>query len=162
MITIVQRVGQARVLVAGEIVGAIGRGLLLLVGVERGDTVADADATARKIAAMRVFPDDAPMDRSVVDVGGECLVVSQFTLAAELRHGNRPDFTAAADPAAAARLYERVAEVLAGAGIRTAKGRFGASMLVELVNEGPVTIVLTVRNGKVVPRPPAAPTAIGP
>lgn len=157
MITLVQRVAEARVHVAGDVVGAIARGLLLFVGVERGDTVADADATARKIAAMRIFPDRAPMDRSVVDIGGECLVVSQFTLAADLRHGNRPDFTAAADPAHAVSLYERVADQLAGAGIRIAKGRFGASMRVELVNEGPVTIVLTVRDGRVVPRPPAPP-----
>ncbi|MBX3463539.1 MAG: D-tyrosyl-tRNA(Tyr) deacylase [Planctomycetes bacterium] len=157
MITVVQRVAWARVSVAGEAVGAIDRGLLLLVGVERGDGPADADATARKVAALRLFPDRTPMDRSVVDVGGGCLVVSQFTLAAELRHGNRPDFTAAAEPAVAAPLYERVAGQLAATGLVVATGRFGAAMQVELANDGPVTVVLTVRDGKVVPRPePAA------
>ncbi|MBL9078126.1 MAG: D-tyrosyl-tRNA(Tyr) deacylase [Planctomycetes bacterium] len=153
MITVVQRVGWARVTVAGETVGEIGRGLVLLVGVERGDTAADADATARKVAALRLFPDAKPMDRSVAEIGGSCLVVSQFTLAAELRHGNRPDFTAAAEPALAAPLYDRVAGQLAAAGLPVATGRFGAAMQVELGNDGPVTIVLTVRDGKVVPRP---------
>ncbi len=141
-----------------QVVGAIGRGLLLLVGVERGDTDADADATAKKVAAMRLFPSDRQMDRSLADLRGGCLVVSQFTLAADLRHGNRPDFTAAADPAVAAPLYERVAAALAASGLEVATGRFGASMQVELVNDGPVTVVLTVRGGKVVARPPASPT----
>lgn len=153
MITVVQRVASARVFVAGDLVGAIERGLLLLVGVEHGDTPADADATARKVAALRLFPDRKPMDRSVGEIGGGCLVVSQFTLAAELRHGNRPDFTAAADPAIAEPLYRRVADGLAAAGLPVATGRFGAAMQVELTNDGPVTVVLTVRDGKVVPRP---------
>ncbi|MBL8751640.1 MAG: D-tyrosyl-tRNA(Tyr) deacylase [Planctomycetes bacterium] len=152
MITIVQRVGRARVSVDDQVVGAIDRGLLLLVGVERGDTEADAETTAKKVAAMRLFPSDRPMDRSITDIRGGCLVVSQFTLAADLRHGNRPDFTAAADPAVAAPLYERVAGALAAAGLEVATGRFGASMQVELVNDGPVTVVLTVRSGKVVAR----------
>lgn len=156
MITVVQRVGWARVSVAGERIAAIDRGLLLLVGVEDGDSELDADATARKILAMRLFPDRTPMDRSVVEIGGACLVVSQFTLAAELRHGNRPDFGAAAPPDLAAPLYERVASGLAAGGIEVATGRFGASMQVELGNDGPVTVVLTVRSGRVVPRPPAA------
>lgn len=156
MITLVQRVGNARVLVEGIVVGEIGRGLLLFVGVERGDTDADAEVTARKVAAMRLFPERTPMDRSIVDVRGGCLVVSQFTLAAELRHGNRPDFSAAADPVVAVPLYERVATQLAAAGLHVATGRFGASMQVELVNDGPVTVTLTVRGGKVVPRPGAA------
>lgn len=153
MITVVQRVASARVTVTGEVVGAIGRGLLLLVGVEQGDTPADADATAQKVAALRLFPDRKPMDRSVAEVGGGCLVVSQFTLAAELRHGNRPDFTAAAAPTVAEPLYERVAARLAAAGLPVATGRFGAAMQVELANDGPVTVVLTVRGGRVVPRP---------
>lgn len=153
MITIVQRVRSARVSVDGETVGAIDRGLLLYVGVETGDGTADAEATARKVASLRVFPERTPMDRSVVDIGGSCLVVSQFTLAAELRHGNRPDFTAAAPPAMATALYERVIAGLRAAGLSVATGRFGAAMLVESCNEGPVTLVLTVRDGKVVARP---------
>ena len=153
MITLVQRVRWARVRVAGECTGAIDRGLLLLVGVERGDTAAEADATARKVAAMRVFPDRTPMDRSLLEVGGACLVVSQFTLAAELRHGNRPDFQAAAAPDIAEPLYLRVAEQIAGAGVPVATGRFGASMQVESCNDGPVSLVLTVRGGRIVPRP---------
>lgn len=135
-----------------EIVGSIDRGLLLYVGVENGDDTADAEATARKVASLRVFPERTPMDRSVVDIGGSCLVVSQFTLAAELRHGNRPDFTAAAAPATATGLYERVVTELRGAGLPVATGRFGASMQVESCNDGPITLVLTVRGGKVVPR----------
>jgi len=152
VITLVQRVHRASVLVEAENVGAIERGLLLFVGVEQGDTPADADTTARKVASMRVFPGRTPMDLSVSEVGGGCLVISQFTLAAELRHGNRPDFTAAAPPPIAEQLYQQVADQLAAAGLRVATGRFGASMQVESCNDGPVSLVLTVRNGKVVPR----------
>lgn len=159
MITVVQRVGWARVSVDGDCIGAIERGLLLFVGVEHGDTDASADATAKKVAALRVFPDRTPMDLSVAQIGGGCLVVSQFTLAAELRHGNRPDFGAAAAPTIAEPLYLRVAEQLSTAGLRVATGRFGASMQVESCNDGPVTVVLTVRDGRVVGRPaPAGPT----
>lgn len=152
MISLVQRVSRAAVRVDGDVVGAIDRGLLVFVGVERGDTAADADATAKKIRHLRVFADRTPTDLDVVQAGGGCLVVSQFTLAAELRHGNRPDFTAAAGPADANALYERVAEQLAALGAPVATGRFGAAMQVELVNDGPMTFVLTVRGGKVVPR----------
>ena len=139
-------------MVEHECVGAIEHGVLLFVGVEHGDTNADADATARKIANLRVFAGRTPMDQCLQDVGGACLVVSQFTLAAELRHGNRPDFGAAADPALAGPLYERVASELAATGLTVRTGRFGASMQVELCNDGPVSLVLTVRGGKVVPR----------
>lgn len=149
MITVVQRVHRAAVTVGAECVGRIERGLLLFVGVERGDTLADADATARKVLALRVFPGQKPTDRSVADVGGGCLVVSQFTLAGDLRHGNRPDFTAAAPPADAQPLYERVAEQLAAAGVPVATGRFGAAMCVALENDGPVTLLLAVRGGRV-------------
>ncbi len=161
MITVVQRVGWARVSVDGECIGAVERGLLLLVGVEHGDTEASADATANKVAALRVFPDRTPMDLSVMQIGGGCLVVSQFTLAAELRRGNRPDFGAAAAPALAEPLYLRVASQLAATGLPVATGRFGASMQVELQNDGPVTLLLTVRGGKVVARPaqPGTPAA---
>lgn len=152
MITIVQRVRRARVLVDDECTGAIDQGLLLFVGVEAGDSEADADATARKVQALRIFPGQKPTDRSVLDIGGGCLVVSQFTLAADVRQGNRPDFTAAAPPAVAEPLYERVAERLRAAGLQVATGRFGASMQVELVNDGPMTIPVRVRDGRVQPR----------
>lgn len=158
MISLIQRVRQANVVVDGGVVGAIEHGLLVFVGVERGDTAADADATARKIAALRAFPGRTPTDLAVGEVGGGCLVVSQFTLAAELRHGNRPDFTAAAAPADAEALYRRVADQLAATGLRVATGQFGASMQVHLENDGPFSVILTVRSGKVVERPaPPAP-----
>ncbi len=152
VITLVQRVQKAEVLVADECVGAIARGLLLFVGVEHGDGEADADATAKKIAALRIFAGRTPTDLSVVDVNGGCLVVSQFTLAAELRSGNRPDFTAAAPPPLAEVLYQRVAAQLAASGLHVATGRFGASMQVALTNDGPFSLVLIVRAGKVVAR----------
>ena len=133
----------------GEIVGSIQRGLLLLVGVAKGDTEADADATARKIAALRCFPGRTPMDLTLAQVGGGCLVVSQFTLLADLAHGNRPGFDAAEAPERAEALYQRVAGRLAAAGLPVATGRFGAMMDVELVNDGPVTFVLEVRAGKI-------------
>jgi len=152
VISLIQRVQQASVVVDGAVVGAIERGLLVFVGVERGDTAADADATARKIAGLRVFPGRTPTDLAVGEVGGGCLVISQFTLAAELRHGNRPDFTAAAPPDRAEALYRRVTEQLQAAGIPTATGSFGAAMRVSLCNDGPFTVVLTVRGGKVIAR----------
>lgn len=152
MISIVQRVVRAKVTVDGECVGAIERGLVLFVGVEQGDTESDADATAKKVAALRIFPGRTPTDLAVAEVSGSCLVVSQFTLAAELRHGNRPDFTAAAAPAVADALYQRLVTNLRAVGLRVATGRFGAAMQVELTNDGPFTIVVPVRGGKVVAR----------
>ena len=148
MITAVQRVERARVFVDGESVGEVSRGLLLFVGVERGDSTEDADETARKLLSMRVFPKDKPTDLSVRDIGGGCLVVSQFTLAAELQRGHRPDFTAAAAPDVARPLYERVAAQLRAGGVTVATGVFGASMQVELLNDGPMTYLLVVREGK--------------
>jgi len=150
VITLVQRVSRAEVRVDGEVVGRIDKGLLLFVGVERGDGAADADETARKIAALRIFPGRHPMDLAVKDAGGGCLVVSQFTLAGSLRKGNRPSFDGAEEPAAAAALYERVAERLRAEGLPVATGRFAADMAVELVNDGPVTFVVIVRDGAVV------------
>lgn len=152
MITAVQRVERARVLIDGDVVGEISRGLLLFVGVERGDSDADADETARKVLSMRVFPKNKPTDLSVKDVAGGCLVVSQFTLAAELQRGHRPDFTAAAPPDLARPLYERVAANLRAAGVAVATGVFGASMKVELLNDGPMTYLLHVRGGKTLAR----------
>jgi D-tyrosyl-tRNA(Tyr) deacylase len=152
VITVIQRVLRASVTVAGEVTGAIGPGLLLLIGVERGDTATDADTTARKVAALRCFPGRTPMDRTVGEIGGGCLCVSQFTLAAELAQGNRPSFSDAEAPELAEPLYERVIEQLAAAGLTTARGRFGASMAVDLCNDGPVTLLLTVRQGRAVAR----------
>jgi D-aminoacyl-tRNA deacylase len=145
--TVVQRVTRAEVRVGGQVVGRIERGLLLLVGVEKGDGEADADATARKIAALRIFPGRTPMDVTVGDVGGGCLVVSQFTLCAALGKGNRPSFEPAADPALAEPLYLRVAGALRAAGLPVETGTFGADMAVELVNDGPVTFWIETRGG---------------
>ncbi len=150
MITVVQRVARSEVRVAGELVGRIERGLLLLVGVERGDAEADADETARKIAALRIFPARHPMDASIKDVGGACLVVSQFTLAGSIRKGNRPGFEGAEAPARAEELYLRVADRLRAEGLPVETGRFAADMEVELVNDGPVTFVVVVRDGAVI------------
>jgi D-tyrosyl-tRNA(Tyr) deacylase len=149
MKTVIQRVSSASVRVDDEVVGQIDHGLLLLVGVEVGDTEADADVTADKILRLRCFPGATPMDRNVVDEGGGCLVVSQFTLAGALRKGNRPSFTDAEDPERAQALYERVAERIARAGVPVATGRFGAKMAVELLNDGPVTFMLFAREGRV-------------
>ena len=147
MKTVVQRVTRAEVRVAGELVGRIERGLLLLVGVEKGDAEADADATARKVAALRIFPGRTPMDLTVGDVAGGCLVVSQFTLCAALGKGNRPSFEPAAEPARAEPLYLRVADALRATGLTVATGRFGADMAVDLVNDGPVTFWLETNSG---------------
>ena len=150
MRTVVQRVQRAEVRVDGEAVGTIATGALLLVGVESGDTEDDAVTTAKKIAAMRFFPGATPMDRTLADVGGACLVVSQFTLAAALRKGNRPSFTRAEQPEVAESLYLRVADELRATGLEVQTGAFGADMKVELVNDGPVTFLLFVRDGRVV------------
>jgi D-tyrosyl-tRNA(Tyr) deacylase len=147
MIAVVQRVSRAEVRVEGEVAGKIGLGLAVLVGVERGDGEADADVLARKLCALRIFPGRTPMDLSIKDVAGACLVISQFTLAGSTRKGNRPSYDRAEDPALAQRLYERVAERVRSEGIEVATGRFAADMKVELVNDGPVTFILRARNG---------------
>ena len=138
MRAVVQRVSEASVETGGEPVAAIGPGLLVLLGVARGDTEERADRLAAKLLALRVFEDDeGRMNRSVADAGGEVLCVSQFTLLADTRKGNRPSFVAAAPPEEAEPLYERVREALGAQG-----GRFGARMAVTLVNEGPVTLIV--------------------
>jgi D-tyrosyl-tRNA(Tyr) deacylase len=140
---VIQRVTRASVTVAGETVGAIGPGLLLLAGIAAGDDDATVRRMARKCADLRLFPDDdGRFDRSLLDVAGEALVVSQFTLLADVRKGRRPSFTDAAAPGVAEPLCDAFAEELRAAGVRVAKGRFGAKMLVELVNDGPVTVVV--------------------
>jgi len=140
---VVQRVARAAVSVDGQEIARIDGGLLVLLGVEAGDADDDADRLAAKVAKLRIFPDaKKPMNSSVRDVGGAVLVVSQFTLAADLSRGNRPSFVRAAAPAEAERLYLRFATVLAAQGVPVATGRFGAMMDVELVNAGPATFVL--------------------
>jgi len=140
---VVQRVSRAEVRIDGEVAGAIERGVAVLLGVMRGDSDDDARALAQKIAKLRIFPSDRrPIDRAITDVGGSALVVSQFTLCADTRKGNRPSFVDAADPPEAERLYELFCAALREAGVPVETGRFGAMMEVELVNDGPVTIVL--------------------
>lgn len=149
MKVLVQRVSRAAVRVEGRTAGSISIGLLVLVGVERGDTAEDADYLADKAAELRIFPDDAgKMNRSLVETGGEALVVSQFTLAGSTRRGRRPSFDAAAAPADADPLYRRFAARLAERGVRVATGVFQAMMEVESVNDGPVTLMLDPRPGK--------------
>jgi D-aminoacyl-tRNA deacylase len=143
MRAVCQRVSEARVRVGGELVGEVGTGLCVLLGVARDDSVAEAERLAAKIARLRIFPDEqGRFDRSVLDVGGAVLVVSQFTLLADTTSGNRPSFTEAAAPEAAEPLYERFCERLRSLGVPVERGVFGASMAVELVNDGPVTILL--------------------
>ena len=143
MRAVCQRVREARVLVDGRVVGEIGNGLCVLLGVARGDGAQDAERLAAKIARLRIFPDDeGRFDRSVLDANGRVLAVSQFTLIADTAKGNRPSFTDAAPPEEAGPLYVRFCEALAVEGVQVERGVFGAHMLVELVNDGPVTIVL--------------------
>jgi D-tyrosyl-tRNA(Tyr) deacylase len=140
---VVQRVSSASVRAGGREVAACGHGLLVLLGVAAGDNEATADRLAGKVARLRVFENaEGRFDRSLLDVGGEALVVSQFTLIADTAKGNRPSFTSAARPEMSEPLYERFCEALRDLGVLVSTGRFGARMEVELVNDGPVTIVL--------------------
>ncbi|MCZ7650769.1 MAG: D-aminoacyl-tRNA deacylase [Thermoanaerobaculia bacterium] len=140
---VLQRVASAAVTVDGETVGRIGRGILALVGCQRGDGPAEAERAAERLAALRIFEDaDGRMNLDAAAVGGAFLVVSQFTLAASLERGRRPSFDRAAPPEVAAPLVEALAEALRTRGHAVATGRFGAHMRVELVNDGPVTFVL--------------------
>jgi D-tyrosyl-tRNA(Tyr) deacylase len=139
----VQRVLEASVTVGGDVVSSCGRGVVVLLGVATGDTVEQAERLAGKVARLRVFENDAgKFDRSLCDVGGGALVVSQFTLIADTRKGNRPSFTDAARPEDAEPLYEAFCAALEREGVRVARGVFGARMEVALVNDGPVTIIL--------------------
>lgn len=143
MKAVIQRVSRAEVWVAGAVVGSIGRGMLVLLGVGAEDRDADARALAGKVAKLRIFPgEERPIDRSVLDIRGAALVVSQFTLCADTSRGNRPSFTGAARPEEAERLYRIFCDALRAAGVPVETGTFGARMDVELVNDGPVTIVL--------------------
>lgn len=141
MRALVQRVSQASVTVDGSVIGDIGAGVLILVCAMQGDTEAQADKLAAKIAKLRIFRDaDGRMNRSLIDVDGAALVVSQFTLAGDTSRGNRPGFSAAAPPAEGERLYDYFAAQMAAQGVPVATGRFGADMAVALVNDGPVTL----------------------
>jgi D-tyrosyl-tRNA(Tyr) deacylase len=146
MLAVVQRVREAKVVVAGRTTGEIGVGLLVLVCAERGDAEAQADRLLAKLLKLRIFSDEAgKMNRSVQDVGGGLLLVSQFTLAADTSGGNRPSFTNAAAPEEGRRLYEYVVEKARASHPVVQTGEFAADMQVHLVNDGPVTIPLTVR-----------------
>lgn len=143
MRAVVQRVSEARVRVDGEVVGEIGQGLCVLLGVSREDGEDEAVRLADKVGKLRIFEnEDGRFDRSLLDVGGDALVVSQFTLIADTAKGNRPSFSEAAAPEDAEQLYESFCAALRESGVRVETGRFGARMAVELVNDGPVTIVL--------------------
>jgi D-tyrosyl-tRNA(Tyr) deacylase len=143
MKAVVQRVSRASVRLGEELAGEIGAGLCVLLGVARGDSLAEASRLAGKVARLRIFEDDqGRFDRSLLDTGGEALVVSQFTLLADTAKGNRPSFTEAAPPEEAEPLYEAFSDELRQLGVQVAAGVFGARMEVELVNDGPVTIAL--------------------
>lgn len=143
MRAVIQRVSRAKVTVDSEITGEIGRGLLVLLGVSTSDTDSDADYLADKTVGLRIFEDlEGKMNLSVIDIGGAILAVSQFTLYGDARKGRRPSFDSAARPEQAKRLYDYFVERIRAAGLKCATGRFQAEMQVELVNDGPVTILL--------------------
>jgi D-tyrosyl-tRNA(Tyr) deacylase len=144
---VLQRVSRASVSVSEETVGSIGHGLLVLIGVREGDDEAEAQRLATKTAELRIFPDDeGRFNRSLLEAGGEALVVSQFTLYGDVRKGRRPSFNDAARPEIAEPLVEAYARALEARGITVARGRFGAHMAVDLTNDGPVTLILDTDN----------------
>ncbi|WP_288610804.1 D-aminoacyl-tRNA deacylase [uncultured Victivallis sp.] len=146
MRALVQRAAAGSVDVAGERIGEIGKGLVILLGVTHSDTEKDAAFLSEKCMNLRIFEDDAgKMNRSLLDVGGEALIISQFTLYGDASHGRRPSFTEAARPEVAIPLYEKFVELCRGYGVRVATGRFGAEMLVSIRNDGPVTILAESR-----------------
>lgn len=149
MIAVVQRVTSARVTVAGEVTGEIGAGLLILLGVARGDETADADYLVRKVVGLRIFADeDGRMNRSITEIGGSILAVSQFTLLADCSKGNRPAFDQAAPAEEACSLYEYFVSRVGQSGVPVETGRFQAEMSVDLTNQGPVSIILESRTVK--------------
>ena len=145
MIALLQRVSSSKVEVDGEVVGQIGRGLNILLGVEKGDTGRDIDLLVEKIVNLRIFPSEdggKDFDRSLLEIGGEALVVSQFTLPASLRKGRRPSFDRAEEPRRAKELYEKFVQALREKGVKVETGIFGADMKVYIENDGPVTFIL--------------------
>jgi D-tyrosyl-tRNA(Tyr) deacylase len=143
MKAVLQRVSRASVTVDGQITGSIGSGLVVLLCAEQGDSEKDSDFLARKTVELRIFADDeGKMNRSLTEVGGELLLISQFTLAAQWKKGRRPSFIRASEPSEGQRLYEHFGSVVAGLGVKVEKGVFGAHMDVSLVNDGPVTLIL--------------------
>ena len=143
MRSVIQRVSSATVEVDGQVVGRIGRGLLVYLGIGKADSEQDAEFMAEKIANLRIFADDeGKMNRSVLDITGQVLLVSNFTLQGDCRKGRRPGFDGAAEPAMAEQLYDKTAQLIIGNGLKVAKGVFGANMQVSSVNDGPVTFVL--------------------
>jgi D-tyrosyl-tRNA(Tyr) deacylase len=146
MRAVIQRVKQSSVKTNNKIVGQIGQGLLVLLGVAKGDSVADADYLANKIINLRIFEDeDGKMNRSLLETGGELLAVSQFTLLADCRKGRRPSFIAAAEPEKAIELYEKFVDGVRQKGVGVQTGRFQAMMEVALINDGPVTVIIESR-----------------
>lgn len=146
MRAVVQRVKQSTVKAGNEIVGEIGRGLLVLLGVARDDTANDADYLVNKIINLRIFEDqDGKMNRSLIETGGELLAVSQFTLLADCRKGRRPSFVDAAEPQKATDLYEKFVDLVREKGVKVQTGRFRATMEVALINDGPVTVIIESR-----------------
>ena len=138
---LLQRVSRAKVEVGGKVIGEIGKGVLILVCAMRGDGQGNGEQLAKKVVNLRIFADEAgKMNRSLVDVGGSALVVSQFTLAADTSRGNRPGFSLAAEPELGRTLYERFCDEVRGYGVQVATGEFGADMQVSLTNDGPVTV----------------------
>jgi D-tyrosyl-tRNA(Tyr) deacylase len=148
LIALIQRVAEARVLVGGETAGRIGRGVLALVGVERGDGEREAERLAQRVLGYRIFPDaEGKMNRSLADIGGGLLLVPQFTLAADTKSGTRAGFSTAAAPEEGRRLFERLVQICRDQHPEVATGRFGADMQVSLVNDGPVTFWLQAAPG---------------
>lgn len=146
MRALVQRVQAGSVAIDGKVTGKIGKGVVILLGVTHDDRESDAEFLAAKCANLRIFPDDGGnMNRSLLEVGGEALIVSQFTLYADTRKGRRPSFIDAARPEVSEPLYRRFVELVAGHGVKVATGEFGAMMLVQIENDGPVTIMLESR-----------------
>ena len=140
---VVQRVSEARVRIDGIVVGEIARGLLILLGIREGDEAKTIEWMTEKLVNLRIFPDDeGKMNRSLLDIGGEVLMVSQFTLYGDCRKGRRPSFIGAAHPTIAEPLYESFIEAVRAFGVKVATGQFGADMKVELINDGPVTLVI--------------------
>ncbi len=143
MKVLIQRVKNASVTIDGELYSSINKGILALVGIEKGDTLEQVQKAAKKIAGLRIFADENDkMNRSLIDINGEMLVVSQFTLCGDCKKGTRPSFDKSAEPKIANELYERFIEEVSAYGIKTAHGKFGAMMDVALVNDGPVTFMI--------------------